>query len=296
MGAFLSAALPIVGNVVGGLIGGSAAKKGAKAIADANIAAEHGVLNASQDSQDVVNAAGQRAPELVNAATDKANTGLADVAAGEKANLDPYLTAGHQGVNSLADMAKKGFSFSGTDLQNDPGFKFQLAQGTNAIGNSAAARGLAASGNTLQALTQYGQGLASTYYNDAFSRAKSTFDTNVVVNKDLTAAGQTATNQYDQSQQNAGNQIAGNTIGAGRYGGDTALNVADYLAKLKTGAAKTAGDFAVGAGEATGAGIVGKGNAITGAISGVTNSLPGLIAAARQPKPPAATSNPYFTW
>jgi hypothetical protein len=45
-----------------------------------------------------------------------------------------------------------------------PGYQFQLAQGTQAVARSGAAGGFLGSGNMATALTQYGQGLASSFY------------------------------------------------------------------------------------------------------------------------------------
>lgn len=49
-------------------------------------------------------------------------------------------------------------------LQNSPGYQFQLQQGNQNVNNQAAASGMQLSGNTLQSLNQYGQGLANTTY------------------------------------------------------------------------------------------------------------------------------------
>lgn len=49
-------------------------------------------------------------------------------------------------------------------LQQMPGYQFQLQQGLDAATARANAMGMGLSGNTLQALTNYGQGLASTSY------------------------------------------------------------------------------------------------------------------------------------
>lgn len=51
-----------------------------------------------------------------------------------------------------------------TALQNSPGYQFQLSQGNQNVNNQAAASGMQLSGNTLQSLNQFGQGLANTTY------------------------------------------------------------------------------------------------------------------------------------
>jgi hypothetical protein len=56
------------------------------------------------------------------------------------------------------------------DVQADPGFQFRLQQGTEALENSAAARGGLLSGDTGKALQGYAQGLASDETQNAYNR------------------------------------------------------------------------------------------------------------------------------
>lgn len=52
----------------------------------------------------------------------------------------------------------------------DPGYDFRLKSGSNAIANNAAASGMLQSGDTLRALTEYGQNMGSQEYGNAFNR------------------------------------------------------------------------------------------------------------------------------
>jgi len=279
-----AAAVPIIGSVLGGLLGFSAAGRAGKAIANANIAAEHGVLDATKQGQAGVEQAGYNAPALVNAATGEANNTLQKGLDSQTANLQPYLAGGAQGTNSLAAYAASNptFKFAPTmeELENTPGYKFQLAQGTQAVNNSASAGGLLSSGNTLEALQNYGQGLAGTYYQNAFKNAQDTFQTNqnsTLANlSTLAGIGLSGTNQYDAAVQNTNKQQAGNTLAAGYYGGNTGIDVSKYNAGLGLQGSTLAGNFAVGAGNATAAGIQGGANSLLGGLSGVTNSIPGF--------------------
>jgi hypothetical protein len=63
-------------------------------------------------------------------------------------------------------------------LDADPGYQFRLDQGTGALQNSAAARGVLNTGGTLQDLINYGQGAASQEYGNAYDRALGTYQTN----------------------------------------------------------------------------------------------------------------------
>jgi hypothetical protein len=63
------------------------------------------------------------------------------------------------------------FDFKPTDLQNDPGYQFNLEQGNQALDRTQLARGGYFSGEALKEAQKFGQGLADTTYNDAYSRA-----------------------------------------------------------------------------------------------------------------------------
>lgn len=55
-------------------------------------------------------------------------------------------------------------------ITSDPSYKWRLGQGTEAVENSAAARGGLLSGNTGKAITDYAQGAASQEYANEFQR------------------------------------------------------------------------------------------------------------------------------
>ena len=55
-------------------------------------------------------------------------------------------------------------------IRDDPAYQFQLAEGTRAITNNAAARGTLRTGGTLKGLTRFGQGLADTYDQKFYNR------------------------------------------------------------------------------------------------------------------------------
>lgn len=64
-----------------------------------------------------------------------------------------------------------GFSFTPGDLANDPGYQFNLAEGTKAADRAQLARGGYFSGNAAKELAEFNQGLADKTYNSAFNRA-----------------------------------------------------------------------------------------------------------------------------
>lgn len=278
--------MSILGDITGFIDTGRAGKS----ISDSNIAAEHGVLDQQTNANTNVPAAGAAGNKAVSDAANSANTKLSGALASETSNLTPYLTAGQKGVQGLSDYAasKPSFSFTPGDLANDPGYQFQLKQGQEAIQNSAASKGLLSSGNTLKDLTTFGTGLAGTYYNDAFSRAKTTFDTNqnaTLANLGtLTNAGLSASQQFNTGTTGLTSQQANNDVGAGVFAGNTDVNQAGLLAQLNSKSAVDAGNFAVGAGDAHAAGILGQGNALSNlggdVVGGITAGLTGGFGAA----------------
>ena len=309
----------LFGSVLGYLAGGRAAKS----VSDANIAAEHGVLGATRDGQAGIGNAITGANDRTNAAfgglqdqtalaNQKIGVGYGDAnqtlgqSYGVQAeNLSPYLQGGRQGITSLADYAANRPSFhapTAEEVQNTPGYQFQLQQGSNAITNQASASGLSQGGNTLKALAQYGQGLAGTYYQNAFNNAKSSFDTNHNATMNTLGAlinsGQNATQQFDSASQNYGNRASINQSDSNRLQAVNSMNTAnagvslaqflsslglqgsEASAGLGLQGSRTAGEFAVGAGQSHGAGIMNQGAALTsgvGQLGGLLGQLfPGL--------------------
>ena len=77
-----------------------------------------------------------------------------------------------------------------------PDYQFRLSEGQRNMGNSFAARGGAASGNALRALTEFNQNMASSEYGNYVNRLMS-----------LAGLGQTATNQTSNYAYGTGNNV-----------------------------------------------------------------------------------------
>lgn len=77
---------------------------------------------------------------------------------------------GTNGNTSAAGFGSLTAPFTPGQLQSDPGYQFDLSQGTNALNNANAASGNLDSGAALKQAQQFGQGLADTTYNNAFNR------------------------------------------------------------------------------------------------------------------------------
>lgn len=104
--------------------------------------------------------------------------------------------------------------FAPSDLASDPGYQFQLQEGMKAQTRRGAATNNLYSGAQLRAEQRYGQGLASTTFNDAFNRNQT--ESNNIFNR-LTGvqnAGQVAQNNVNQAGMNFANNAGNNMMGA----------------------------------------------------------------------------------
>lgn len=117
-----------------------------------------------------------------------------------QAALQPYLSAGTSGINALQA------GFDPSSLASDPGYQFRLEQGNKALERSLAAKGMGTSGAALTAAQDYGQGLASQAYNDAFNQWYQK-------NAGLAGVGQNATGTLVDTYGNLGNIGANAAIG-----------------------------------------------------------------------------------
>lgn len=68
------------------------------------------------------------------------------------------------------------FNFNPNDVFNDPEYKAQMQAGTDAIGNSAAAKGMLFSGNTGRDLTKFGSDLFAGRSDELYKRGRDAFE------------------------------------------------------------------------------------------------------------------------
>jgi hypothetical protein len=156
-----------------------------------------------------------------------------------KAGLDPYNTTGQAAATKLQNTAAFNFNPTQAQLETTPGYQFNLSQGLKSTQNSYAAQGLGTSGAALKGAATFASGLADTTYQNQFSNALNSYNTNVGML---------------QNQANTGENAAS---GIGNYGTQTAQAI---------------GQTAVGAANAGAAGTVGAANAIAGGLSSVGNA------------------------
>lgn len=332
MAGFISPIIGGVGSLLGGIFGGSAANKAGQKIYGAGLAAEQGVENASgaganainqatqgglqnyywgqggvnnavQYGQGAVNAAGQGAISGIYGAAENANENAYNLYNSQMQGLNPYLQAGQGGINKAGQIVGEGFHApTAAEAEATPGFQFQLQQGLNGLEQQFGATGGGATGGALKALTQYGQNVASTYYQNAFNNALQSYNTNLGGALALGNQGLQASGMANQATQNYGNLYNANTMGAAEYAGNIGVGTAEYgagvgmqgaginanllagAANYQLGGTEAAANMALAGNEAGGnflmqgaqgyaAGKMGQANAWNGAMSGIGNAF-----------------------
>ncbi len=212
-------AAAVVGSaVVGGVVQGQAAKSAAKkqaAAADRATQAQQGMFNATQE------------------------------------NLQPYMDSGNAANNLFQAQLPRLSSpvqLNQTQLQQTPGYQFNLAQGLRATQNAAAARGLGTSGAALKGAAQFATGLADSTYQNQFNNALQNKQQSYNMLSDATKVGANAAAGLGQvsstvggniagTMQNAGNAQAAGTLGQANAvaGGLNGLQSAFYANKILGG-------------------------------------------------------------
>jgi hypothetical protein len=133
-------------------------------------------------------------------------------------DLAPYREQGYTALKDIEGMKPFLTAQFGPDQFEqylDPSMEFRRRLGEQSTARLANVGGGAISGNTLRALTDYGQGLASTEYGNAFNRFQDerTNIYNTLAN--IAGMGQGAVNTGVNAAQSFGNQMTGLTTGAG---------------------------------------------------------------------------------
>lgn len=134
-----------------------------------------------------------------------------------RSDLSPYNKAGQNALTQASGMASQGFNFAPTEaqLQQTPGYQFNLTQGLKATQNSAAARGLGSSGAAMKGAAGYATGLADSTYQNQFNNALSSWQNNYNSLMGQAQLGENAAAQTGAYGTQTASQMGQNTIGAG---------------------------------------------------------------------------------
>jgi hypothetical protein len=246
-------AVPAIISGAGALYGGI---KGASASKAAAATQAHW----GQSVGDAINTATGNAQAAINRASDQAQAGMNTAVQGANRYLDPYTTLGNTAAANMNAALQEGgalskqFSFNPSDLENDPGYQFQMQQGMKALERMGAATGMNGSGGMLKAGMNFNQGLASTSFQNAYDRALSTFQTN---RNNALSSLQTALGFGMPAAQQAG----GNLMSGAQYTGNTNMNAQQIAGEQGIRGTIAAGDAYLGGADAKAAGQVASGNA-----------------------------------
>ncbi|MDE2098401.1 MAG: hypothetical protein KGL39_14200 [Patescibacteria group bacterium] len=140
-------------------------------------------------------------------------------------------------------------------VEQTPGYQFQLDQGLQAIQRSAAAQGNLLTGGTSKDLNNYAQGMASTNYQQAYNNALNQYQQNYNIFQNnqsnqwnklaaLSGIGQTSASQLSNAGQNYANNAANTGMTGAAAVGQQANNAAAAQASGYVGAANAWGGTA----------------------------------------------------
>lgn len=152
---------------------------------------------------------------------------------------EPWRQAGSNALTELSNFNQTNpeFQFNTSGNNIDPSYSWRLSEGIKALENAASARGTLKSGNTLKAITEYGQGAASQEYGNAFNRYTTQRQTNLNRLQSLANVGQTAVNATGQAGQNYTNNATNALIGGAQAMGQGQTGAANAWAQGGMGAA-----------------------------------------------------------
>lgn len=235
---------------------------------------------AASDAADTQAAAANRSADMQNAQWQQT-----------QANLRPFLQFGTSAINPLQRamgydsnwnldpnniLNQQFIAPSAEDAAQTPGYQFTLDNGLRAVQNSASARGLGSSGAALRGAADYASGLANSTYNDVFSRALNTFNTNYGaatnrVNRlnTLVGSGQNAAATNGALGSQAMNSIGDSLMGGANASAAGRVGSANALANGLSNAGSNALLYGMMQNNASGAGSMGT-------YGGWGNTMPGL--------------------
>jgi len=125
--------------------------------------------------------------------------------------------------------------FSMADYQADPGYAFRLSEGMKGLQNSAAAKGLLSSGSTLKGITDYGQGMASQEYGNAYNRYQTNRANQLNPLQSLMGAGQSSANTLTNAAGNLGQGLAQGAAATGAANASSYMNTGNALTNALSG-------------------------------------------------------------
>ncbi len=252
-----------IGTIGSAAIGASASESAANTEASAADAA-------AQVQQNMFNQTQKNLQPYMGAGTNALSTLQTELGLGAKGAFNPNapLAAG-AGTYTAGPAAPTYNPLTAASFKASPGYQYELQQQQSAIQNSAAGRGGAIGGNSLMALQQNAQGLASQDWYNANNLNISNFDTSLGGwQAQQNANVQNFGTAYDATRGNQNYLLSAlqNLTGSGQ-------NAAANLGGFGATAAGNIGNDLIGAGNATAAGQIGVANAVGGGVNNLSSIL-----------------------
>ena len=146
-----------------------------------------------------------------------------------QAGLAPYNAAGQQATSDIQNLTPFNFSPTQANLEATPGYQFNLSQGLKSTQNSYAAQGLGTSGAAMKGAASFASGLADTTYQNQFSNALSSYNSNLGRLQGLANTGESAAAMTGQAATQTGANIGSTAVGAANAGASGAVGVANAV-------------------------------------------------------------------
>jgi hypothetical protein len=192
--------------------------------------------------------ASKSAANTAKSAANTANTSLDARYTQTRADELPFIKPGQQATGKLADELgisgntgtagygelTKGFTADDYLANRDPGYQFQLQQGSQAVTNAAGAGSGAVGGAALKDLASFNQNYAKGGYQAAFDRWNTTMSNTYGRLAGVATLGQNAASQTGTQGVAIGTQQAANTTAAGNAGAAATVAAGNLVANAGT--------------------------------------------------------------
>jgi hypothetical protein len=299
----------------------NAQKKTAKLQADAALQVGQKAVETGERAATDITQAGEYADTRVTEAArqagagmwlsaDDANALLRSIYGDNMAALEPYTATGANAIRTLNAATGPGGefnrTFTGADLENEPGYQFRLAEGAKALERSAAARGTLLGGRGLKEMERFSQGYASDEFGKAFQRFRENQSDRYGQLYNLANVGLRATETGIGAGETYGGRAAGNIMRAGEYEGNINTDAATKAGEFRLRSVGEAGNLRMrgmdiwgnattGAANANAAATIGANNAWTNTLSGIGRTTMDLGYLNAYPPRPPWSPNPLPT-
>lgn len=163
-------------------------------------------------------------------------------------------------------------------FQQSPGYQFALNQGIQALDANAAAKGMALSGNQLQNVNNYAQGVANQDFGNYLNNVGNTYGNYINNLSNISGIGANLASSGRSIAQGTGNSLA-----------NLASNYGSNIANLYTSQGQNNANSYLAAGSAQAAGAANQASNFNSALGGVVNGLSNYFF----PPQSSGANNPY---